>query len=114
MVFAYYYFEGHGSGTPVKQMLEGDYPYTAEEGTCQYDDSKGVGTVSTFDIPSFTSKSMKVALAKGPVAVAIKADADAFMLYESGVIAADDCGYVDETDLDHGVLAVGYDKDDSG
>lgn len=53
-------------------------------------------------------------MSKGPLSVAIKADGDAFMLYKSGVITIDDCGYQDETDLDHAVLAVGYDKDENG
>lgn len=40
----------------------------------------------------------------GPVSVAIDADNDAFKLYKSGIIAPEDCG----TDVNHGVLAVGY------
>lgn len=52
MVFAYYYFEsGHELGRPIKQMLEDDYPYKAVQGDCQWDESKGVGTVSTFKVP---------------------------------------------------------------
>ena len=40
----------------------------------------------------------------GPVSVGIDADADSFMYYRSGVITDKECG----TELDHGVLAVGY------
>jgi len=43
-------------------------------------------------------------LAKGPVSIAIEADKMAFQQYHSGVIEGSACG----TQLDHGVLAVGY------
>jgi len=46
---------------------------------------------------------MKAALNGQPVAVAIEADQMAFQSYTSGVITTG-CG----TNLDHGVLAVGY------
>lgn len=40
----------------------------------------------------------------GPVSIAIEADTKVFQLYTSGVITGDECG----TNLDHGVLIVGY------
>jgi C1A family cysteine protease len=46
---------------------------------------------------------LKAALVLGPVSVAIEADQFAFQAYTSGVITSN-CG----TNLDHGVLAVGY------
>jgi C1A family cysteine protease len=46
---------------------------------------------------------MKAALVKQPVAVAIEADQASFQTYTSGVLTKN-CG----TQLDHGVLAVGY------
>ena len=33
---------------PNNLMLEADYRYTARDGTCKYDASKGVGTVSSY------------------------------------------------------------------
>jgi C1A family cysteine protease len=46
---------------------------------------------------------LKAALNKQPVSVAIEADQSAFQMYHSGVITSG-CG----SNLDHGVLAVGY------
>merc|ERR1711959_215443 len=51
---------------------------------------------------------MGEALNKGPVSIEIEADKTAFQLYSSGVLSAT-CG----TNLDHGVLAVGYGTDGS-
>jgi len=51
-----------------------------------------------------SSTQLKAALAKGPVSVAIEADKIAFQGYTGGVITGSACG----TQLDHGVLAVGY------
>ena len=47
----------------------------------------------------------KSALNTGPVSVAIEADQMAFQMY-SGDVLLSGCG----TNLDHGVLAVGYDS----
>ena len=46
-------------------------------------------------------------MAHQPVSVAIEADQKAFQLYMGGVFSDDACG----TDLDHGVLVVGYGVD---
>jgi len=87
--------------------LEASYPYTSgagRRGTCSYSKSKGVGTVSGFqDVSQGSLSQMKAALGKGPVSVAIEADQMAFQAYTSGVITTG-CG----SQLDHGVLAVGY------
>lgn len=51
-----------------------------------------------------SSTDLKANLAKGPTSVAIEADKRAFQMYKTGVITGTACG----TNLDHGVLAVGY------
>jgi xylem cysteine proteinase len=90
-------------------MLEADYPYTGTHSflsKCKYDSSKGVGKVAGFtDVRTdSTGANLKAALATGPVSVAIEADKTVFQSYTSGVITSSACG----TQLDHGVLAVGY------
>ena len=45
-----------------------------------------------------------MAVNHGPVSVAIEADTEVFQEYEGGIITSDECG----TNLDHGVLVVGY------
>merc|ERR1711907_67699 len=51
--------------------------------------------------------SLKAAVSKQPVSVAIEADKSAFQLYKGGVLDNSACG----TQLDHGVLVVGYGTD---
>jgi len=86
-------------------MLESAYPYTARVGTFKYQKTKGVGKVKTYkDVsPDATGSSLKAALQKGPVSVAVEADQTAFQFYHTGVVTKG-CG----SQLDHGVLAVGY------
>jgi len=89
---------------------ESDYVYvsgtTKTAGTCQqskyYKDTK-VTPASYTDVTKNSDSALMSALAQQPVSVAIEADQTAFQLYKSGVFTAA-CG----TNLDHGVLAVGY------
>jgi len=89
---------------------EATYPYvsgtTKTEGTCDESkctkDADSIPT-SFVDVEKNSDAAMMSALALGPVAIAIEADEKAFQLYTSGVLTAA-CG----TNLDHGVLAVGY------
>lgn len=88
---------------------EADYPYTSgttkDAGDCSTSCSKNtkVAPASYTDVTVNSDAAMMDALNKQPVSVAIEADQSAFQLYSSGVFTAT-CG----TDLDHGVLAVGY------
>lgn len=95
--------------------LEADYPYvsgtTKTAGTCQKS-CKIVGgsDVTKFvDVESASDLAMMGALSTQPVSVAIEADEREFQLYKSGVFSGK-CG----TNLDHGVLAVGYGTDGNG
>jgi C1A family cysteine protease len=56
------------------------------------------------DVPSNDESTLKKAVSQQPVSVAIEADQRSFQLYAGGVYHAEDCG----TQLDHGVLVVGY------
>merc|ERR1711948_105079 len=58
------------------------------------------------DVAKDDDQALMEAVTKGPVSIAIEADKSAFQLYRSGVLSAT-CG----TNLDHGVLAVGYGSD---
>ena len=79
------------------------YPYTAKDGTCNTCSS--VAHISSCsDVKPNDQISMKAAVAQQPVAVAIEADTRYFQSYSSGVLTSSSCG----TNLDHGVLTVGY------
>jgi len=87
------------------------YPYTATgPNTCL---SKGLpvaATASSFkDVPTNSQTALMTAVVQQPVAVAIEADQDSFQFYSSGVLTKA-CG----TNLDHGVLLVGYGTDSTG
>ena len=79
------------------------YPYTAKDGTCKTC-SPLAHISSCSDVKPNDQISLTAAIAKQPVAVAIEADTRYFQSYSSGVLTSSSCG----TNLDHGVLAVGY------
>jgi C1A family cysteine protease len=83
---------------------ESSYPYTAQSGSCE----KCTPVVSMSDcndVPANNQIALKEVVGSvGPVSIAIEADTRAFQSYSSGVITGSACG----TNLDHGVLIVGY------
>jgi len=82
---------------------ESEYSYTAKSGTCT--DCKPVVFISScVDVTPKNEVDLEKAVAIGPVSVAIEADTKTFQMYKSGVITGSACG----TNLDHGVLVVGY------
>jgi len=83
---------------------ESAYPYKGVDATC-VKTCENVVTISGYkDIPSGDETSLLNAVGSvGPVSVAIEADQIGFQFYSSGVFSSS-CG----TNLDHGVLAVGY------
>jgi len=90
---------------------EDAYPYTSgsgQSGTCKTQCSPAATLGGFTDVASGDEKALLAAVEKNPVSVAIEADKSAFQLYKSGVFTSvAQCG----TQLDHGVLAVGYGTD---
>ncbi|KAL5069162.1 hypothetical protein RYX36_020049, partial [Vicia faba] len=87
-------------------VQEKDYAYTGRDGSCKFDKSKVVASVSNFSVVSLDEEQIAANLVKnGPLAVGINA---AWMqTYMSGV----SCPYVcAKSRLDHGVLLVGFGK----
>ena len=87
---------------------ESNYPYVSGDGsnpTCETACSvNSKSKITSFvDVSASSDEAMMTALSKQPVSIAIEADQREFQLYKSGVFTGT-CG----TDLDHGVLAVGY------
>lgn len=86
---------------------EAAYPYTAADGACIADMSALVDPIASFvDIPQKNNVQLQAAVALQPVSIAIQANQFSFQFYKSGIIKSG-CG----TQLDHGVLIVGYDTD---
>lgn len=92
---------------------EDAYPYvsgaTKKAGTCNESSctkNANVAPSGLTDVAPNSDSALMSALAQQPVSVAIEADQAAFQLYKSGVFSAE-CG----SNLDHGVLAVGYGTD---
>jgi len=63
------YAEKHG------QELESAYPYTARDGSCKAQSSKGmVDVTKVISVPTHSPSQLKAAIATGPVSVSIEAD----------------------------------------
>lgn len=94
-----YIINNHGLTT------EDNYPYTAKDGTCNKQKASNVAAniIGFTDVPPNSELALMTAIARQPVSVAVEADQSSFQMYSSGVMTAT-CG----TNLDHGVLAVGY------
>jgi len=90
---------------------ESTYPYTAQDGSCKFDKSKAVATVTGYvDVSRGDEDALKQAVATvGPVSVAIDASKWSFQAYSGGVYYSSSCS---SSRLDHGVLAVGYGTED--
>ena len=82
---------------------ETEYPYSATKGTCN-ECSSVVTLADCNDVSPNNQQDLLQAVSMNPVSVAIEADTKVFQMYKSGVITGDTCG----TNLDHGVLIVGY------
>jgi len=87
---------------------ESAYPYVARRETCKTDCTEvdGLTDVSYTDV-KVQERALMAAVAQQPVSIAIEADQSGFQLYKSGVFTGE-CG----SSLDHGVLVVGYGRQD--
>jgi C1A family cysteine protease len=106
MDLAFEYVEKNGLCT------EDSYPYIAgggQAGTCKATSctkALAPGAVTGFHDVAPSEQALMSALAVGPVSIAVEADKAVFQSYRSGVMTGM-CG----TNLDHGILAVGYGTD---
>jgi len=98
MDFAFNYINRNGG-----LCLEEDYPYSPVQGKCR-DCNSAVQISGCYDVESSSPEALKFAVMKQPISVAIQADTIGFRFYSSGVYNDNNC----KTDLDHGVLLVGY------
>jgi C1A family cysteine protease len=94
---------------------ESAYPYvsgtTKTNGACQKSCSivSGSDVSKPIAVAANSDSAMMTAIAQQPVSIAIEADQASFQLYKSGVFTGS-CG----TNLDHGVLLVGYGSSSNG
>lgn len=90
---------------------EASYAYHAVKEPCHTATQKcdvGVakGKVVAFrDVHPNDEAALKEAVSKQPVSIGIFAESQEFQFYHEGVLSAEECG---GTQIDHGVLAVGY------
>jgi C1A family cysteine protease len=102
-------------------QMEGAFKFIIENGQCSLSSYQYIsGTTKTggvcqkcsavahisscSDVKPNDQNSLKAAVTQQPVAIAIEADTRYFQSYSSGVLTSSSCG----TNLDHGVLIVGY------
>jgi len=87
---------------------ESTYPYTAKDGKCKFDNKNVVAKISKwkYACTSKDEKTLQNNLATwGPLSICV--DAEYWQYYQSGVMSAWDCAWINS--LDHCVELVGYD-----
>ena len=88
-----------------------DVPYDAQSEFCTQtvkNCEKVAQFNSCFKVPANNERLLREAVYRTPVAVSIEADTKTFQFYNGGILDSSNCG----TELDHGVLAVGYGEED--
>jgi C1A family cysteine protease len=93
------------------QCSESSYPYTSgvtkTAGPCQKCSNLPVQFSGCYDVRPNDQISLKAAVEKQPVVVAIEADTRYFQSYSGGILDSTECG----TNLDHAVEIVSYGTD---
>jgi len=85
---------------------EAYYPYKAKQKICQW--APSYAKISGYaDVPTRNETALLQALNGRPISIAVEADQKVWQFYHSGVLDDASCG----TNLDHGVLLVGWDYD---
>jgi len=90
--------------------LEGEqtYPYTARDGSCKFKSSNVVAKISSWKYACSSKDETTLQnnlVSWGPVSICV--DAEYWQYYQSGVMTAWECAWINQ--LDHCVLLVGYD-----
>jgi len=89
--------------------LESDYPYQAVVGPCRFQAQWTGASIKNYqDVQSGNEGALASAANNQPVSVAIDASHQSFQLYSSGIYSEPECS---TTQLDHGVLVIGYGSD---
>jgi len=85
---------------------ESTYPYKAQDGNCVYKSSNSGATLASYvNVNSGDEGDLQTKVQTGPTSVAIDASNPSFQMYSTGVYDEPNCS---STELDHGVLAVGW------
>lgn len=90
---------------------ETDYPYTAVDGTCSFDASKGIGEIKQLiNVARTNEEDLKEKVATyGVASISISAGNTPFMSYKSGILDDSEC---QGAFIDHAVACVGYGSED--
>lgn len=92
---------------------ESSYPYTAKDGPCRFSPGNVGATCTGYrEVQQGSEGDLQNAVATtGPVSIGIDASHSSFQFYHSGIYVEPACS---STQLDHGVLVVGYGTNSDG
>jgi len=98
----------NSGGTPNGLCTETAYPYTAMDGTCAQANCTAAMYITAFtDVTTNSESALQAAVVNQPISIAVDAS-QGWQLYTGGILTPA-CGC--STNLDHGVLLVGYGTD---